>query len=88
MYSPLLRQFFHWSYLLDTGGLDNVAMTFGGQWDGKGSKFNVKSWDKSPQLVSSSISKDPQRVSHRIWSILSSKGECQSPDMVNPLVER
>ena len=75
--------------LLDTGGLDNVAMTFGGQWDGKGSKFNVKSWDKSPQLVSSSISKDPQRVSHRIWSILSSKGECirrtdNSPVIITP----
>ena len=58
------------------GGLDNVAMTFGGVWDGIGPQSDISSWGKSPLLASYEVSKDPQRVSHLIWNTLESKGSC------------
>ena len=59
------------------GGVRNVAMTFGGVWDGMGDLNDVDSWVRSPQLASesTSVSMDPQRVNHRIYSALVSKGD-------------
>ena len=51
-------------------------MTFGGMWNGVGPKFDINSWVVSPQLVPSSVSKNAQRISHRIWNSLTTKGTC------------
>lgn len=61
------------------GGLDNVALTFGGSWDGEGPKDDISSWATNPQLVESAVTTDARRVSHRVWTALSSKGECILP---------
>ena len=62
-----------------SGGLDNIAMTYGGKWDGQGSKSDASSWMTNPQLAKSPVSKKAQRVSHHIWSSLLAKGECIRP---------
>lgn len=59
------------------GGLDNIAITFGGVWNGKGSRGDIEQWINHPDIVGD-VSKDPRRVSHNIWSKLDSK-ECTSP---------
>ena len=61
------------------GNLDNIAMSYGGLWSGEGSKADISSWSQSPQLTSSSISTDSQRVNHHIWSSLLAKRECIRP---------
>lgn len=58
------------------GGLNNIAMTYGGKWNGVGPKFDIDSWNANPNLVSSSVSKDARRVSRRIWETLASTGQC------------
>ena len=60
------------------GGLDNIAMTFGGIWDGVGPQSDINSWITSPELKNG-VSKNPQRVSHHIWNTLSAKGACLIP---------
>ena len=62
-----------------SGGLDNIAMTYGGKWDGQGSKSDGSSWVTNPQLAKSPVSKRAHRVNHHIWSSLLSKGECIRP---------
>ena len=75
-----------------SGGLNNVAMTFGGVWDGMGDQSDVSNWVRSPQLAvpgfpygSTTVSKDPQRVSHLIWTTLESKGVCIQPRLSTEL---
>jgi len=60
------------------GGLDNIAITLGGVWDGKEPRANVERWDDHPDIVGR-VSVDPRRVSHNVWTRLSSKGECVRP---------
>ena len=59
------------------GGLDNIAITFGGVWNGKGSRGDIEQWINHPDIVGD-VSKEPRRVSHNIWSKLDSK-ECTTP---------
>jgi len=65
------------------GGLDNIALTLGGIWNGSGSKHDINSWNKNPYLTGN-VSTDPKRVSHRIWTRLHSKKECMEPALIPP----
>jgi len=65
------------------GGLDNIAITFGGVWNGQGSRGDIEQWINHPDIVGD-VSKEPRRVSHNIWSKLDSK-ECTSPPF-KPLI--
>eukprot|EP00581_Thalassiosira_minuscula_P008174 CAMPEP_0183710894 /NCGR_PEP_ID=MMETSP0737-20130205/6515_1 /TAXON_ID=385413 /ORGANISM="Thalassiosira miniscula, Strain CCMP1093" /LENGTH=1000 /DNA_ID=CAMNT_0025939263 /DNA_START=179 /DNA_END=3181 /DNA_ORIENTATION=+ len=59
------------------GGLDNIALTLGGVWNGAGPRHDINSWDANPYMAKgTTISTDPKRVSHQIWTSLSKKGEC------------
>ena len=71
------------------GGLNNIAMTYGGKWNGVGPKFDIDSWSVNPNLVSSSVSKDARRVSRHIWKTLASTGQCivASPKPAAPAAE-
>jgi len=71
-------------------------MTFGGEYSGSGSKSDINSWTRSPKLSNpKSVSRDPQRISHHVWSTLDSKGVCirrsvaptPSPTTSSPTVE-
>jgi len=61
------------------GNLDNIAMSYGGVYSKEGPKADIKSWTQSPQLTTSSVSTDAQRVNHHIWKSLLAKGECIRP---------
>ena len=54
------------------GGISNIATTMGGVWNGRGSKADIDNWKNHPDIVGS-VSKEPRRVSHEIWSQLNSK---------------
>ena len=58
------------------GGLSNIALTLGGNWNGVDSRLDLNAWDTSPYLKESSVSLDPARVNHQIWTALNRKGEC------------
>ena len=71
-------------------------MTFGGEYSGSGIKSDINSWTRSPKLSNpKSVSRDPQRISHHVWSTLDSKGMCirrsvaptPSPTTSSPTVE-
>jgi len=61
------------------GNLDNIAMSYGGVYSKEGPKADISSWSQSPQLTTSSVSTDAQRVNHHIWKSLLAKGECIRP---------
>ena len=56
------------------GGMSNIAITLGGVWDGIGSKADIAHWTNHPD-IRGSVSNEPRRVSHNIWSKLATK-EC------------
>ena len=60
------------------GGLDNIAITLGGLWDGVQPKDDIEHWNNHPDIVGA-VSVEPRRVSHNIWEKLASKGECALP---------
>ncbi|KAL7527967.1 hypothetical protein ACHAXR_004386, partial [Thalassiosira sp. AJA248-18] len=67
------------------GGFSNVALTLGGSWNGEGSRLDINAWNTNPGLAVSSVSEDPERVNHYIWTALSAKGECiRSARTVSP----
>ncbi|KAL9178901.1 hypothetical protein ACHAXT_011874 [Thalassiosira profunda] len=68
------------------GGTDNVALTLGGVFSGRGSKMDVANWEVSPVLADAGVSTDPQRVSHTIYKRLAGKGQCINPAL-RPTVE-
>lgn len=53
-------------------------MSLGGLWNGTEPKSNIDHWINHPDIVGS-VSYEPRRVSHKIWSKLASKGDCLSP---------
>eukprot|EP00578_Thalassiosira_sp_NH16_P011646 CAMPEP_0181123866 /NCGR_PEP_ID=MMETSP1071-20121207/26152_1 /TAXON_ID=35127 /ORGANISM="Thalassiosira sp., Strain NH16" /LENGTH=744 /DNA_ID=CAMNT_0023209085 /DNA_START=18 /DNA_END=2252 /DNA_ORIENTATION=- len=60
------------------GGIDNIAMTLGGVWDGVQPREDIGHWHNHPEIVGD-VSAEPRRVSHGVWQKLSSKGECALP---------
>ena len=68
------------------GGLENIAITLGGVWDGEEPRTEIGHWENHPDIVGD-VSFDPRRVSHNIWQRLSSKGECARPPAETSLVQ-
>lgn len=64
------------------GGLSNIALTLGGEWEGFEPRNELGTWGNSP-FIEGDVSYDPRRVSHRIWETLSLK----SPTCVAPPVQ-
>ncbi|KAL3780992.1 hypothetical protein ACHAWO_007453 [Cyclotella atomus] len=61
------------------GGLENIALTLGGEWKGLDPRSELTTWENSP-FIDGYVSNEPRRVSHLIWDTLSSKGlECIAP---------
>ena len=58
------------------GGLSNVALSLGGEWTGEHPRLELGTWKRSREVVDSSVSKNPERVSHQIWKTLYGKGQC------------
>lgn len=59
-----------------SGGLSNVALSMGGVWTGDHPRLDVKNWKPSNEFTELTVSKDPERVSHQIWTTLYKKGQC------------
>eukprot|EP00986_Skeletonema_menzelii_P004069 scaffold1349_cov94-Skeletonema_menzelii.AAC.1 len=64
------------SYCHICGGFKKVEYTFGGEYDGSGSKSLVSNWKKSDLLGRTSASVNPQRVPHKMYQHISSRGSC------------
>jgi len=64
-----------------TGGLNNIAFTYGGLWDGNSPQSDIGRWMNHPDIAGvGTVSVEPRRVSHTIWNILSDKvHECVKP---------
>jgi hypothetical protein len=58
----------------------NLMYTFGGIYDGSGSKSSIANWIDNPELVgnfdSTHMSNDPRRVSYKMYSHVSTRGSC------------
>ena len=59
-------------------GLINIATTMGGVWDGTGTRANIDHWENHPDIIGS-VSNEPKRVLHNIWSKLDSKSCLLNP---------
>jgi hypothetical protein len=64
-----------------TGGMDNIALTYGGLWDGMSPRTDIGHWMNHPDVAGvGTVSVEPRRVSHTIWNLLSTKvKECVEP---------
>mmetsp|Transcript_280 Transcript_280/g.566 ORF Transcript_280/g.566 Transcript_280/m.566 type:complete len:885 (-) Transcript_280:46-2700(-) len=60
------------------GGLNNIAITLGGVWDGAQPKTDIEHWGNHPD-IQGDVSVEPWRVSHNIWQKLAAKGDCVTP---------
>ncbi len=58
------------------GGFKKVEYTFGGEYDGSGNKGHVSNWKKSDMLGNTDDSVDPQRVPHKMYQHVASRGTC------------
>jgi len=63
------------SYCHMCGGFQKVEYTFGGEYDGSGSKSDLSNWKRSDKL-DGSTSTDPQRVPHKMFQHVSTRGDC------------
>ncbi|KAL7492436.1 hypothetical protein ACHAWT_004627, partial [Skeletonema menzelii] len=73
------------SYCHRCGGFKKVEYTFGGEYDGSGSKSLVSNWKKSEKLEGTTASVEPQRVPHKMYQHISSRGSCVAvPAPVGP----
>ena len=73
-----------------TGGIDNVAFTYGGLFDGKGPRSDINSWVNHPDIAGiGTVSVEPKRVSYTIWNLLSDKvTECIEPPYPSQELQR
>ena len=64
-----------------TGGMNNIALTYGGLWDGNAPRTDIGHWVNHPDIAGvGTVSVEPRRVSHTIWNVLSDKAqECVEP---------
>ena len=62
------------------GDNDNLMYTFGGIYDGSGSKSDITNWIDKPELLANEDSThkniDPHREAHTMYSHVSSRGSC------------
>jgi len=65
------------------GGFRKVEYTFGGEYDGIGSKSDLSSWKRSDKLEGST-STNPERVPHKMYGHVSTRGDCVIPQPVGP----
>jgi len=63
------------SYCHMCGGFGTVEYTFGGEYDGSGSMSDLSNWKRSGKIVGST-SVNPQRVPHKMFQHVSSRGAC------------
>jgi len=69
-----------------TGGMNNIALTYGGLWDGVSPRSDVGHWMNHPDVAAvGTVSVEPRRVSYTIWNLLSAKvKECVEPPPSQP----
>mmetsp|Transcript_20667 Transcript_20667/g.34058 ORF Transcript_20667/g.34058 Transcript_20667/m.34058 type:complete len:644 (-) Transcript_20667:56-1987(-) len=72
------------SYCHRCGGFKKVEYTFGGEYDGSGSKSLVSNWKKSEKLEGTTASVEPQRVPHKMYQHISSRGSCVAVQPMGP----
>ena len=67
-----------------SGGLANVAYTFGGKYKGFGSRGDANSYNNSPLV--GTVSTEPRRVNAKMYNHVSSRGTCtqQPPSTPTP----
>jgi hypothetical protein len=67
------------------GNYGNIMYTFGGVYNGPGSKSDLTNWMNKPELMANQDSDhqnvDPKRVAHTMYSHVSSRGSCLLPPM-------
>lgn len=64
-----------------SGGVTNVAFTYGGIWNGMTPRSDIGHWRNHPDIAGlGTVSVEPRRVSHTIWNVLSTKSNgCVEP---------
>ena len=67
------------SYCHVCGGYPKVEYTFGGNYDGTGSKSQIANWKRSNKL-NTDASVNPQRVPHKMHQHIASRGSCVDVD--------
>ncbi|KAL7499780.1 hypothetical protein ACHAWT_007894 [Skeletonema menzelii] len=72
-----------------TGGVDNIALTYGGLWDGNTPQSDIGHWMNHPDIAGiGTVSVEPKRVSHTIWNALSDKAqECVEPPFQSEMLQ-
>ncbi|KAL7456483.1 hypothetical protein ACHAWC_007979 [Mediolabrus comicus] len=64
-----------------SGGVTNIAFTYGGIWNGMTPRSDIGHWRNHPDIAGlGTVSVEPRRVSHTIWNVLSTKSNgCVEP---------
>ena len=73
-----------------TGGADNIALTYGGLWNGNTPQSDIVNWINHPDIAGiGTVSVEPRRVSHTIWNVLSDKvQECVDPSFQSGVLQK